>query len=200
MIDACSKAKFDKTDCSIVNGKKIKRFSVDGVYKYYQYEPLQWQVISSEGNSIFLITDKIIDCELYHNTEESVDWNDSDINSWLNSTFINDSFTNEEKENIIKSDYGYVWLLSYDELNSLLYKKNSFESKDVITYSTDYARSKGFKDNGKTGDGWWYLRNDNKNDYTMRTGSLSGISVMGAIGNGFNEGTGIRPGIILKIR
>ena len=64
--------------------------------KYFIYEPVQWRVLEldSAGNAV-LQADQILDGVKYGSGSTS--WYDSSIRDWLNGTFLNTVFTDEEK-------------------------------------------------------------------------------------------------------
>lgn len=72
---------------------------------YYQSnsstkEPIKWRVLSVEGNEAFVVADKALDCQPYNETEEDVTWETCTLRQWLNSTFLDAAFDEEEKSAI----------------------------------------------------------------------------------------------------
>lgn len=72
---------------------------------YYQSnsstkEPIKWRVLSVEGNEAFVVADKALDCQPYNKTEEDVTWETCTLRQWLNSTFLDAAFDEEEKSAI----------------------------------------------------------------------------------------------------
>lgn len=127
-------------------------------------EPIKWRVLEVNGNDAFLLSDKLLDCQVYNNTREAVKWKDCDLREWLNTTFIDTAFSYSEKiamwttpvqnESGVTT-YDRVYLMSHDEIVN---KKYGFENwKDRNAYRTNYA---------SRGDGWegyesaWWLRCD----------------------------------------
>lgn len=47
-------------------------------------EPIKWRVLSVDGNDVFLMSDKVLDCQRYNETNESVTWETCTMRSWLN--------------------------------------------------------------------------------------------------------------------
>ena len=83
-------------------------------------EPIEWRVldIDSDGH-VLIISDKVLDRQLYNTTDISIIWEKSTIRSWLNgyassyntvgtsytiNNFIDTAFTAEEKARIIASN------------------------------------------------------------------------------------------------
>ena len=61
----------------------------------FKTEPIKWRVLSNDpdNGTLFMLSDKNLDCKRFHETWESITWENSNIRSWLNSTFINDAFS-----------------------------------------------------------------------------------------------------------
>ena len=114
---------------------------------WFKYEPIYWQVLSYDkatGNAVVL-SKNIIDSQQYN--EGTIDgktvypnnYEHSDIRTWLNGTFYNDTFSEKEKDAIVattldnsaydeeymqydsNSTIDKVWLLSYDEAHNADY-------------------------------------------------------------------------------
>lgn len=98
----------------------------------------QWTIIDKDDEKAILVaaSDKADDLKLvsYHNTDEAVTWETSDVRAWLNGEFLENGFSDEERERILLTDvvnndnetYGtdggndtqdYVYLLSVEEYN-----------------------------------------------------------------------------------
>lgn len=46
--------------------------------------PIKWRVLSVDGDDVFLLADKNLDCQRYNNTYTDVTWETCTIRSWLN--------------------------------------------------------------------------------------------------------------------
>ena len=46
--------------------------------------PIKWRVLSVEGDDVFLLADKNLDCQRYNDTEADVTWETCTMRSWLN--------------------------------------------------------------------------------------------------------------------
>lgn len=47
-------------------------------------EPIKWRVLSVDGDDVFLLADKNLDCKLYNTSYTSVTWETCTLRSWLN--------------------------------------------------------------------------------------------------------------------
>ena len=127
---------------------------------YFKYEPIKWRILQSENGEAFLLSDVILDKQLYNENDKYVTWEKSSLRAWLNKKFINTAFSDEEKEKIniteiINQDnpvYGtdQIFLLSLSEVS---------EQQDGEKYGflDDEIRGCGKSDFSKTGS-WWWLR------------------------------------------
>ena len=134
---------------------------------YFKYEPIKWRVLQSENGEAFLLSDVILDKQLYNENDKYVTWEKSSLRAWLNQKFIKRAFIDEEREKIniteiINQDnpvYGTeggnntfdkIFLLSLSEVS---------EQQDGEKYGflDDEIRACGKSDFSKTGS-WWWLR------------------------------------------
>ena len=104
-------------------------------------EVIEWQVLDVRYGQALLIARYGLDTKPYNRESESVTWETSSLRRWLNSTFLEKAFTEEERELILETEVdnspeqGYpVWqgtnsgnntidrlfLLSYAEANKYL--------------------------------------------------------------------------------
>ena len=132
---------------------------------YFKYEPIKWRVLQSENGEAFLLSDVILDKQLYNENDKYVTWEKSSLRAWLNKKFIKRAFIDEEREKIniteiINQDnpvYGTeggnntfdkIFLLSLSEVS---------EQQDGEKYGflDDEIRACGKSDFSKTGSWWW---------------------------------------------
>lgn len=66
-------------------------------------EPIEWYVLEEKDGKALLITKKIIDNEKFNTSSSETMWETSSIRKWLNSTFIETAFTEEEQGAILTS-------------------------------------------------------------------------------------------------
>lgn len=199
---------YDGYGDAVVGELKIRRVSNENVtypegsiedeFHYFLYYPLRWRVLVEDDSRMLMITEDIIDCRFYQNNSGISDWINSDIHSWLNNYFYEVSFSPEEKELIQATRFGNVFLLSQEELSDYILMNPSFVPEDVLVSVTDYAKCMGAYTGENDGDCWWYLRFDETENYTIRTGSSRGVSISAIINHGQNDGTGIRPILIIR--
>lgn len=100
-------ASYDGQGDALINGIKYRRLAKenatdpenfgDEAYRYFKWEPLKWKVLENDGNSLFLIADRGVDCQQFHNAEEEVAWENSAIRQWLSGTFYPAAFSPKEQ-------------------------------------------------------------------------------------------------------
>lgn len=138
-------------------------------------EPINWLVIDedSETGKVLLLSTRGLDCQKYHNERVSVSWSNSDIRFWLNSTFLNEAFSDAEQariaETLTASDgscYDRVFFLDEDEI---------YEYQDILEdcgyaeiIPTAYAKTQGAycQDNRWC---WWWVRSQVADKAACRT-------------------------------
>lgn len=184
----CLKAESESSVPSGPSANENGIMTWDGVYfgKYWQRdtngdgivdqsdekEPIKWRVLSVEGNDAFLMADQPLDCRKYsgnqndfnidvdYELELSATWEDCSLRTWLNETFYQDAFSQEEGEaiqtvtvtnedNPITGVNGgndtedEVYLLSLSEAAKAAYgfSTNSGESVSRAAEGTKYAEN-----------------------------------------------------------
>ncbi|MBD5545232.1 MAG: hypothetical protein HDR01_13625 [Lachnospiraceae bacterium] len=84
-----------------VNGTKYRRISKDDTnysgslddmptnngYRYFKWERIKWKVLQNDGNTLFLMVDRVIDCKDYNEELVHITWENSSIRDWLNTSF-----------------------------------------------------------------------------------------------------------------
>ncbi|MBO5088680.1 MAG: leucine-rich repeat protein [Lachnospiraceae bacterium] len=81
-------------------------------------DKIKWQVlfVNDEGIALLMATQNL-DVYVFDEETEGVTWENSDVRSWLNSTFLNNAFSKEEQQAIAKNNayQDSVFLLSQEE-------------------------------------------------------------------------------------
>ncbi len=162
---------------------------------------IEWYVVKKEANKALLVSKFVLDGKVYNDIYDEnhhITWEESTIRQWLNDSFYNEAFTNEEKkyitnENIVNKDHSYgtrtirggnntkdnVFLLSFDEANDLFFRE---------TEGTNYLLSH----LGNNFEFWW-LRSPG--GYISRAGNVGRTGLPSDDGNKVDEIGGIRPAI-----
>ena len=153
-------------------------------------EPIEWEVLSSNEDTVILISKYALDC---HSSTERESWENSEIRKWLNGTFWETAFDSEEKSRIValRNDgvEDYVSLCGWDVAEDV-----PFECIDDIlccvpspyAISRGVEASTGFRSDGQSSCDWW-LRDS-------MIVSLSGYNIVE-----FSGKAAVRPIICVRI-
>ncbi len=148
-----------------------------------EVQPLMWRVLAVESGRALLITDKLIDCVRYHETDTKVTWETCSLRRWMNNEFINKAFSSSEQMLIVtvtipnqksgifglkegNSTSDKIFALSINEAKKYFHNDN-----DRMAAPTGYAKKQGCwtRDNYSlpTGEktGWWWLRSPGYRSY-----------------------------------
>jgi hypothetical protein len=154
-------------------------------------QPIKWRVLSVDGDDAFLLADECLDCKKYNEEHPSLTWETCTLRQWLNGTFMDEAFSDEEKNAIMQTTVvnednprwdteggndtvDKVYLLSLSEATNRAYGfPMSYPVNDYFVCSktrrgkvTDYAYHNGAykSDYGEyAGMGWWWLRSPGTN-------------------------------------
>ena len=134
---AIQNASYDSNENATVDGVKYRRMKMEDatyrnvgygynyewgdpdIYHYFKYEPIKWRILNIDDEQLFLFSDEILDCQIYHPDYEHVTWEISTIRSWMNgygsesnqnnidysdNNFFDNAFHSEEQESILEKD------------------------------------------------------------------------------------------------
>ena len=167
-------------------------------------EPIEWLVLSRDGDRLTLISHYILDAQAYNVDNVEITWEDSSMRRWLNGEFIGTAFSPAEQEVLAEAEldnggagsdtYDAVYLLSYDEAGSF------FANDDGrVATPTDAAAKKLY-------DHSWWLRTRgekwSKSGVTEAPKMAKAVSPDGAIGYDsevYYNDVGVRPVITVDL-
>lgn len=165
-------------------------------------EAVEWIVLTKEENRRFVISKYALDCQLYDTEHAHVGWEKSSLRQWLNQSFFDAAFSEEEKTAILVGDIPYsktdpskvtqdkVFLLSAIEVKIYLDTDSARECE-----ATEYAVSSGVAvaRNGKC---WWWLRPSGEWIVELASVGINGQIV----GSSFYTGkTAVRPALWIDL-
>ena len=122
-----------------------------------------WVVLEAKDDRVLLISEKVLDCKRLNDVGQDVSWETCTLRQWLNSSFLNEIFTDQEKDKILEVELSNspgnntkdrIFLLSVDETKKYL-------GSEAGAVPTMYAEWKGVKVDFKY---------DNRCRYWLRTG------------------------------
>ena len=174
-------------------------------------QPIKWRVLSVNGNDAFLMADKILDVQPYNTKYVPMTWENSSLRKWLNETFYENAFTEDEKNSIqtstVKNENNprystssnggndtedKVYLLSINEsLNTDYGFDQNITTKNTrIAEVTNYADSFGGIVSGNIKN--WWLRSPGSLEIMAAYINVDGTFSYGGTNIDANT-TGIRP-------
>lgn len=177
-------------------------------------EPIEWVVLDVRDGAALLLSRYALDCHAYNDEEADVTWAECSLRRWLNESFLQAAFTDEEwlaiLETTVKNDettqnpewkryaaeetVDRVFLPSWQEL------MNAFLDKDARkTTGTEYARAQGAKFLGITTIGYgetdWWLRSPGE---STREAAYVGV-IRDVNSKDVEDAIGIRPALRLDL-
>lgn len=178
------------------------RYEQDGK-KSKNTESIEWIVLDMQDGKALLLSADALDSVPFHKTYVEVTWENCSLRSWLNGTFLNTAFDQEEQAMIFttrvdnsasqgnpewKNKGGNatndkIFLLSYKEADWYF---NGAESR--MCKPTKYAISRGAdvrKLNEKTEAGWWWLRSPGEKFSHAAFVNFDGERYSNAAANGY---------------
>ena len=63
-------------------------------------EPIEWEILGKDENGILVVSKNILDCQPYNTKNENVTWESCSLRKWLNGTFYDTAFADNEKSRI----------------------------------------------------------------------------------------------------
>lgn len=125
---------------------------------YYKYEPIKWRVlsVSEDGKDAFLMADKNLDSQPYHTAyDKDVTWETSFLREWLNESFLETAFTQEEQDAIALTDVENKRNSYYEGDDADAEEEDNPTKDKVYLLSVDEAvtRAYGFDDKFNSADG-----------------------------------------------
>ena len=91
----------------VFKAQKWASIAVGGTYTFGSYEQdnntsngnedVEWLVLAKEGDRILIISKYALDCQQYNTSYTGVTWETCSLRKWLNSTFLNVAFSEDEK-------------------------------------------------------------------------------------------------------
>ena len=178
-------------------------------------QPIKWRVLSVDGDDAFLMAEQVLDEKSYHDTLESITWENCSLRKWLNEDFLKSAFTEEEQTAIVSTEvenedteyYGTeggnntedkICLLSANEANNVNY---GFENNFSFPWGWGIGKS-AVTDTRRANKAWW-LRSPGANNYSAQyvgaDGSQNGAS-SGELAIDVTKEHGIRPVLHLNLK
>ena len=198
LTSAITGAAYDSNGDAWVNGTKYCRISKsdtnntnyfgDSTYRYFKWERIKWRVLQNDGNTLFVVADKGLDCKDYHAPGSSITWENCTLREWLNNDFYGTAFGSAEQgavvgQTVVNEDNPWwgteggnntndkVYLLSIGEVTNPSYgfcEDYSTSSASRWMQISDFAHARGavtYSDSytGGNANTCWWLRSPGHN-------------------------------------
>ena len=157
-------------------------------------EEIEWIVMEKSEGQMVLFSKYILETMAF-DTNKSNSWNNSTLKAWLNSTFMESAFSDEEQAKIQTTSAGSVYLFSEEELEKYYGNLSSYSVYSKLVAKLTQQAS--FNYGGQSW--WWWTRTSD--GYHNAANCVKYVSEGGSIGG--NDvtftGGGVRPAITISI-
>ncbi|MDO5563644.1 MAG: DUF6273 domain-containing protein [Eubacteriales bacterium] len=181
VIDSATlRTNFGTSDFRVGNYVQFGSYA-QSTHDYNSKEKIRWKILDIKDGKALLIAEKGLDCKQYNSTLTPVNWSNSSLRNWLNTTFYKNAFNKNERELIVRSRIGtsknkttgissgkasndYVFIPSEGEVNTYLGSENNSKCK-----ASSYAIWQGAwasVDSSVYSNGFYWLRNQGIDNYT----------------------------------
>ena len=177
-----SNVKFDEKYASIhkvVPEKPKFTAKVGDIIKLGEWhsDPIEWQVLEVKDGKALLLSKYALACRKYHNTYDSITWENCDLRKWLNGEFFQKAFKGDAAKCVVESDVPAHYNPNYstDPGNDTKDKVFLLSVKEVLQYfKTDeervcmplpFVKSEGAYVDEDNGACRWWLRSPGSDAY-----------------------------------
>ena len=129
-------------------------------------EPIEWMVLGAEGENVLLVSKYALDSRPYHKDSKSVNWETSDVRTWLNESFYTSAFSGSPTSYL--NYYNSIFTLSEAPKNKVTDRVFLLSQEEVIWYlpteadrsctPTTYATAQNAASKNADGVNRWLLR------------------------------------------
>ena len=179
--------------------------------RIFEYEPIQWRVLSVASDGIYVMSEKMLDSKMYNNVNVPITWADCTLRTWLNGYFYNFAFSSTEKKavkltRLINEDYAgndggidtydRVWIPSLSDVTN---SASGFSRIGTEDDSSRVALGTPYRSNG-----YWWLRTHGQSTSSSamcvvdNLGYIYGLTYY-QTGFGVNDNRGVRPAMKLDL-
>lgn len=145
-------------------------------------EPIEWIVLSVQpheaGYLYHLVSKDALDSKPYNNIAGNVNWKTSSLRKWLHDDFMQNAFSEKERQSLCIVDTDYVRLLSKNEVNKAV--ADGWNSK---TSASEYAQMNGaYMEGGYCG--YWLMDSGDSSRVAAR------VNIHGKVLTSYSESEG----------
>ena len=126
--------------------------TMDGMYS----APIEWRVLETDGRTAKLVSLYALDCRGLNSTPEDVTWEGSRLRTWLNGTFFETAFSEQERTRIEPFEQDRVFVPELKEIAHCMEECGLPPCRP-----TDYAWARGiWKQEPEPEYCWWWIRDN----------------------------------------
>ena len=198
---------------SYISGTK-KKLSVNakiytsfGRFAMNDQGPLKWRVLAVEDDTALVICENLLGYSIFNPDTKNITWSESKLCRWLNTVFLMNTFTEEEREMILQVTNvtkGTTGIESLDMRRSTLNYYNESEDR-IFLLSYDEAKKYFLCDEDRIAEfstgkaSWWWLRTPGEyQNKAMFVDSFGNINENGLAGSE-NGLCAIRPAMWIRM-
>ena len=177
-------------------------------------EPIEWIVLEKrEDGSLLVMSKYALDAQPYHFDRKSVSWVSCALREWLNSSFMNEAFSQSELEHISTDNPSNAEFISYGaDVEDRVFLFSIYEAKGYFENGADansawgtckptaYAKAQGlwtFDGGGLDGNCRWWLRSLGDDTTNAAFVGVNGeVYELGRIVS--RDDTAVRPALVIK--
>ena len=111
--------------------------------------PVSWYIVHDDGKHYILFSEKVLDVKQYNTTNEVTHWEDTYLHEYLNTDFINEYFSDEEKNRMVFTNDQDDDLVTMPSINNLIdlfgelsYVKDGYYGNDDFFAANPYIIAK----------------------------------------------------------
>ncbi|MBR4395583.1 MAG: tetratricopeptide repeat protein [Eubacteriaceae bacterium] len=197
----------------LLSEAKIGSYVVFGAYEQDNNtsngkEDIEWIVLVREGDRVLLVSRYALDCQKYNTSYISVTWETCSLREWLNGTFLNAAFSENERAMIpsvtVSADKNPIYSTSPGNsttdqvfLLSITEAEKYFRWDSRQCQGTAYCYAQG-ADKAGTGNCWWWLRSPGEDSSHAAIVSYDG-SVLNGGSYVFHDNKAVRPALWIDL-
>ncbi len=170
-------------------------------------EPIEWQVLAKDDSRALVISKYVLDCQPFNALYEDTTWAVCTLRKWLNETFLNTAFTEEERSKIpvviVSAGKDRKYIIPGKDTQDRIFLLSSKEAVAYFTsveglkcQATTYSKAEGTwtDDNGYC---QWWLRSPGARSHLANHVCHDGLIDLG--GSFVGNSIGVRPALWIDL-
>ncbi len=166
-------------------------------------EPIQWQVLKQDGDTLTLISRYGLDCKPYNTECVDITWQNCSLRAWLNGAFLSSAFTSAEQAKLqtvtVKAEDNPHWgTEAGNDTRDKVYLLSISEALNLFASDADRQCKATAYAKARDGGCWWWLRSPG--DFTSCAANIINYGHVNYYGLYVcNGGVAVRPVVCLRL-